>query len=159
MRYFLDTEFFEDGKTIDLISIGIVAEDGRELYMESVEYDHARASADPWMAANVLPHIQGLHPHTRQGMRDHLLQFIGDERPEFWAYYADYDWVALCQLFGRMIDLPAGWPKYCRDIKQLAVSLGDPQLPAQAPDKEHSAIGDARWNKRAWEFLTNGASK
>ncbi len=31
MRYFLDTEFYEDGKTIDLISIGIVAEDGREL--------------------------------------------------------------------------------------------------------------------------------
>jgi hypothetical protein len=30
MRYWLDTEFIEDGKTIDLISIGIVAEDGRE---------------------------------------------------------------------------------------------------------------------------------
>lgn len=32
MKYFLDTEFHEDGKTIDLISIGIVAEDGREYY-------------------------------------------------------------------------------------------------------------------------------
>lgn len=32
MRYFFDTEFYEDGKTIDLVSIGIVAEDGRELY-------------------------------------------------------------------------------------------------------------------------------
>lgn len=30
MRYFLDCEFIEDGRTIDLISIGIVAEDGRE---------------------------------------------------------------------------------------------------------------------------------
>lgn len=26
MRYFLDTEFIEDGKTIDLISIGIVSD-------------------------------------------------------------------------------------------------------------------------------------
>ena len=26
MRYFLDTEFHEDGKTIDLISLGLVAE-------------------------------------------------------------------------------------------------------------------------------------
>ena len=37
MRYFLDTEFIEDGKTIDLLSIGIVAEDGRELYLQNVE--------------------------------------------------------------------------------------------------------------------------
>lgn len=32
MRYWYDTEFLEDGRTIDLISIGIVAEDGREYY-------------------------------------------------------------------------------------------------------------------------------
>lgn len=30
MRYFYDTEFIEDGHTIELISIGVVAEDGRE---------------------------------------------------------------------------------------------------------------------------------
>jgi hypothetical protein len=29
MKYYYDTEFIEDGRTIDLISIGIVAEDGR----------------------------------------------------------------------------------------------------------------------------------
>jgi hypothetical protein len=28
VRYFYDTEFLEDGKTIELISIGIVCEDG-----------------------------------------------------------------------------------------------------------------------------------
>lgn len=32
MKYFLDTEFIEDGVTIDLISIGIVSDDGREFY-------------------------------------------------------------------------------------------------------------------------------
>jgi hypothetical protein len=31
-RYAFDTEFIEDGRTIDLISIGIVCEDGREYY-------------------------------------------------------------------------------------------------------------------------------
>ena len=31
MRYFYDTEFIEDGTTIELVSIGVVAEDGREL--------------------------------------------------------------------------------------------------------------------------------
>ena len=31
MKYWLDTEFMEDGKTIDLLSIGIVREDGRNI--------------------------------------------------------------------------------------------------------------------------------
>lgn len=31
MRFWFDTEFIENGHTIDLISIGIVAEDGRTL--------------------------------------------------------------------------------------------------------------------------------
>ena len=44
MKYFLDTEFIEDGKTIDLISIGIVSEDGRELYCENSDCDLSRAS-------------------------------------------------------------------------------------------------------------------
>jgi hypothetical protein len=50
-----------------------------------------------------------------------------------------------------MIDLPAHFPKYCRDIKQLAASLGDPmRVP---PENEHHALEDARWNKQAFEFL------
>ncbi len=31
-RYFYDCEFLENGNTIELISIGIVADDGREYY-------------------------------------------------------------------------------------------------------------------------------
>lgn len=37
---------------------------------------------------------------------------------EFYAYYADYDWVVFCWLFGKMVKLPKGFPKYCRDLKQ-----------------------------------------
>jgi hypothetical protein len=37
---------------------------------------------------------------------------------QFYAYYADYDWVVFCQLFGKMIDLPNGFPRYCNDLKQ-----------------------------------------
>lgn len=39
MKYFFDTEFIEDGRTIDLVSIGIVCEDGREYYAVSAEAD------------------------------------------------------------------------------------------------------------------------
>lgn len=45
MRYFYDTEFIEDGHTIELISIGVVAEDGREYYAVSTEFDPERAGS------------------------------------------------------------------------------------------------------------------
>lgn len=86
------------------------------------------------------------------GIRRGVLNFVGDCKPEFWGYYSDYDWVAFCQIFGTMMDLPKGWPMYCRDLKQLCVDLGDPKLPQQGTD-EHNALNDARWNKKAYEFL------
>jgi hypothetical protein len=55
MRYYFDTEFIEDGKTIDLISIGIVAEDGREYYAVSHEFNPCKASQ--WVKDNVLVHL------------------------------------------------------------------------------------------------------
>lgn len=41
MRFWFDTEFFKDGRVIDLISIGVVAEDGREYYAETLGADNA----------------------------------------------------------------------------------------------------------------------
>ena len=79
-------------------------------------------------------------------------------KPEFWAYYADYDWVALCQLYGTMVDLPEGWPKFCRDLKQLSVDVGSPQHPPDSTD-EHNALADARWNRDLYGFLTSYRSK
>ena len=53
MKYWIDTEFIERPYTIDLISIGLVAEDGREFYAESSEVDWSRASQ--WTLENVPP--------------------------------------------------------------------------------------------------------
>ncbi len=158
MKYFFDTEFHEDGRTIDLISIGVVAEDGREFYREDFSYDITRAAKDDWLRKNVLPHLtrSGEHLKTRANIRADLLAFVGDDsKPEFWAYYADYDWVVFCQLFGRMIDLPQHFPKFCLDLKQLSVSVGSPQHPAQE-SAEHHALADARWNRDLYTHLTVG---
>lgn len=150
MLYYFDTEFLEDGKTIDLVSIGISAEDGREYYAENVECDLAKAN--PWVKENVIPHLKGGFYHKeRLHIANEVIMFVGKE-PEFWAYYAAYDWVALCQLYGRMVDLPKGWPMYCRDLKQLADELGNPKLPKQE-GVEHHALEDARWNKHAHRYL------
>jgi hypothetical protein len=150
MRYWFDTEFIEDGKTIDLISIGIVAEDGRIYYAESSEFGAEPAS--PWVTEHVLSQLGPVEQRKpRSRIRDELRAFIHD-KPEFWAYYGAYDWVALCQLFGTMTQLPAGWPSYCRDVKQWCDDLGNPKLPKQST-RGHHALNDALWTRQAWEFL------
>lgn len=174
MKYFLDTEFHEDGKTIDLISIGIVAEDGREFYAVNAEADYDRIWTEPgaaWVRENVMPQIDRSIAMSRAWIAQNVVNFVSSrlviergtlsvspiEPIEFWGYYADYDWVAFCQLFGRMIDLPKHFPKYCRDIKQLLDSFADPcgNLPKLPPcENEHHALADARWNKKAYEYLT-----
>jgi len=198
MRYWLDTEFIEDGTTIDLISIGIVCEDGREFYAINLDCDLSKASQ--WVKDNVIallpPVASDISGHIIKGdhavkvvssrhksnersrsarwMRKNAIRaevafFLGCEQinplngftyvlpteveePEVWAYYADYDWVVFCQLFGTMMDLPKGFPMYCRDIKQECDRLGNPKLPEQGKGS-HNALEDARWNKQAWEFL------
>lgn len=151
MRVWFDTEFIEDGKTIDLISIGMVREDGATYYAENIECDLSKAS--PWVKKNVLMHLGSKSPPMRCYMIANDIKAFAGEKPEFWAYYADYDWVVLCQLFGTMMDLPKGWPMYCRDVKQLCDDRGNPELPKQV-SQEHNALADAIWTKEAWEFLT-----
>lgn len=152
MKFWLDTEFIEDGRTIELISIAIVAENGREYYAEFADCDLGRASS--WVRDNVIPHLRGPR-RERPVIRDEIVAFMGD-RPEIWGYYADYDWVALCQLFGTMMDLPKGWPKFCRDVQQLAAEQPKFQLPLQGGN-EHHALDDARWIKAAFESLSKAA--
>lgn len=157
MKYFLDTEFSERGPLhpIQLISIGIVAEDGRELYLISGDYDDEECN--DWVKSNVLPHVAGRPRLPIGALATEIRKFVGDDKPEFWGYYADYDWVVFCQLFGAMIDLPKGWPMFCRDLKQLACDKGNPTLPAQS-STEHDALNDARWNAQAYRFLVQMAN-
>jgi len=197
MNYYLDTEFLEGtqtkrflgfpyGKTkptIDLISIGIVAEDGRSFYAISKDFNLREAwnrydvlEQTPfekyngfsgrkvyWIRENVLKPIfrwwYAVHNNEDPTVFDHkftykefkklllkegksnkqiakdILHFtngvykkdsnglgIGlekDTNQKFYAYYGDYDWVAFCWLFGKMIDLPKGFPMYATDLKQI----------------------------------------
>jgi len=256
MKYFLDTEFLEGpqdkklfglniGKTkptIDFISIGIVAEDGREYYAISKDFNLKEAwnryeLAEPtffekshgfegkriyWIRENVLKpifvelsireanenndfgytnifnfkHLKRLivkYGQSNRQIANGICDFIyggsadisglsplqlaqqyeindKSKNPEFYAYYADYDWVVFCWLFGKMMDLPKGFPMYCRDLKQMLdekqktkFGLSEKngklvndikQLPNYPKQKnEHNALADARWNKKLYHFL------
>ena len=148
MKIYFDTEFIEDGKTIDLMSIGMVREDGETLYFENCQCDLSKASF--WVQENVIPHLTG--PRVRYSMISrYILDFVGPN-PEFWAYYADYDWVALCQLYGTMMELPEGWPMYCRDFKQYLDDRGNPRVEKQT-EGQHNALSDALWLRNAHREL------
>jgi hypothetical protein len=57
---------------------------------------------------------------TLEEIRKRIEKFVDeDPYPRFIGYYAAYDWVVFCQLFGRMVDLPAKFPQYCIDLKQV----------------------------------------
>lgn len=249
MKYFIDTEFLEGTQketfpislfrketppTIDLISIGIVSEDGREYYTISKDFNLKEAwnrfqikdydlsvKKEYWIRENVLKPIwrelffksdcrlglsdnqtqklykkimigefdeyftykslksllkkygktnkeikEGIQYFIHTTHSDNELEFTTDNaKISFYAYYADYDWVVFCWLFGKMIDLPERFPKYCNDLKQILdekeIKLrGQSQFidlkkhthfPKQ--ENEHNAIEDARWNKQLYEFL------
>ena len=57
MRVFYDCEFLEDGSTIELISIGMVAEDGREYYAVASDAPWDRIKEHDWLVRNVVPHL------------------------------------------------------------------------------------------------------
>lgn len=150
MRYFYDCEFIEDGTTIELVSIGVVAEDGRELYCVSTEFDRERAGK--WVRANVLPRLPNPSSplwRSRDRIRADVLEFCtahADGSPvELWAWVAAYDHVVLCQLWGPMTALPRALPRFTRELKQHWEDAGSPALPP-VPDDAHDALADARHN-------------
>jgi 3' exoribonuclease, RNase T-like len=145
MKYFIDTEFLEDGKTIELISIGIIREDGNEFYRENSDFDKTKATQ--WLKINVLPSLfaNSNYLKNKKEIANDVLEFLAnDDAIEFWGYFADYDWVVFCQLFGRMIDLPKPLPMFCMDLKQLVKMKG---LKIKQENSIHNALQDARWIK------------
>lgn len=194
--YFYDTEFIEDGNTIELISIGVVASDGRTYYAVNSELDMGRLRRREWLVRHVLCHLPIRNPDTRDRLlrslfnleqpieldptatevkprqvianevRDFLLLPVlaEDAMVELWADYGAYDHVALCQLWGSMVDLPDGIPMWTHDLQQLIERYGaDPveidQLPQPDGHRPHHALDDAWATRRAYEHLTRGRER
>lgn len=220
MRFYYDTEFYESFKkplfgkkyhTIDLLSIAMIAEDGRELYLINKEFDVKRAWKDEWIRKNVIqPLVEELirmhvpndwryiynsdrlkdakrliatHGLTKEEIKAKISWFVnggiyhkysdgmlpmdtvlyrtfesGKEKPhEFVGYYSSYDHILISTIYGRMIDLPPGFPMYTTDLQQMIDQKGiDKQelLKLIPQENEHSALWDARWIKNAHEHIS-----
>lgn len=70
-RVFYDTEFLEDGRTVDLISIGMITDAGREYYAVNSDCDWDRVRAHQWLVENVVPHLP-LTPESQPALERYL---------------------------------------------------------------------------------------
>lgn len=156
-KFFFDTEFVEagPGHPVRLISIGIVHEDGNEYYAIDANCNYSKASK--FVIEEVLPHLDMKYAKDRNTIKEEIYSFVIRNakpgiKPEFWSYYADYDWVVFAQIFGTMVNIPHNFPRFCMDIKQYAMRLGNPQLP-ESDGALHNALEDAKYHKKMYDFL------
>jgi len=180
--------------TIELISIALKRlSDGKTYYAVCKDFNVEKAFENDWLRENVIQalvkdlcrttgheKIFSEHWNATQaqsvcscminlyGKKSGLIvqeiqEFVGEE-PIFWGYFADYDWGVFAWQFGRMIDLPKGFPMYCRDLKQkldtiaeneelpLETIMAHPSYP-QVTENEHHALADVEWNLKLFDFL------
>lgn len=135
MKIFFDTEFTGLHKDTTLISIGLVAEDGKRFYGEVTDYDEYQC--DPWILEHVLNNtILGGNENLGKnlGEDDKTLVVLGnsvdvanelrgwlgcygDEEIQFVSDVCHYDMVLLIDLlWENALNMPGNITPYCRDI-------------------------------------------
>lgn len=176
-RVFYDCEFLENGKTIDLISIGMVREDTNEsLYFANRDMPVRRIRRHKWLMENVVPGLPQGHGDMRNSMPGRWLFHYGDRRVQprkviarevkeflyrvseetpgvdLWAWYGAYDHVCLAQLWGPMAYLPGWVPMWTNDLQQEVARAGNPELPQQERGV-YNALEGARYGMGVAQWL------
>jgi hypothetical protein len=177
MRVWMDWEFLEDGVTIKPLSVGMVREDGAELYHEFIDAPWNDVLKNEWLKENVVPGLsEGWNTaivtgegntvvKSKLAIRMKIYDFLYSAHKmqpgklELWGWYSAYDHVCLAQLFGKMIDLPHWCPMYTHDLKQEFDRLGNPQY-ARQTEGLHNSLADAKFlrDKHLW-LDSNSSSK
>lgn len=174
MNIFYDLQVVERGRglAMELVSIGLVREDGAEMYAINEE-SLSNVMKHPWLATTAMPHlpIRSDDAFIFEWNKDHqeyqyvlaldriiaqVLQFITEEgQPDLWAYYAAYKHVVLSQLFGSQAERPARMPMFTHELQQLSEERPHIFLPG-VPENTHHAMADARWVRDAHQALMGG---
>jgi hypothetical protein len=178
MKIFFDTEFTGLHKDTTLISIGLVADDGRTFYAEF--NDFKTIYVDDWIRENVIKKLtytgvfqvnegtkenvsyKSFGENIRQKLSEWLSQF---ETVEMWSDCLSYDWVLFCDLFGHAFNIPKNVYYIPFDICTLFKVKGiDPDISREKfvfgevyhemVAQKHNALYDAQLIKACYEKLT-----
>lgn len=160
-----DSEFYNTGGSVEVLTLGFVRDDGERLYLLNPEIQRvkekiAATAKDTWVMDNVLhPDILMAHnpiiPTNAEQMAHMVYDFCG-RAPIFTTYCGAYDMVALRSLFGSMIEGPKDWRYTCLDLAHPLSMMGlrsrdFPQAGEELP--EHNAMADALWTQRVRRLL------
>lgn len=156
IRYWYGTEYLDTGSVVHLLSIGIIAEDGRTLHLVDADAPWGLVRERPWLVANVLPHLDALpaeawlpRDELRTAVREFLISPVHTGDTELWAWFGAYPHVLLTQLVsdvsygGLMMDPPAHIPQWTNDVRQTQWVMGNVVLPPQT-NGQHDALEDAK---------------
>jgi len=130
-RIYLDTEFEGLYKDAKLISLGLVSDDGKELYVEfnDIEVD----KQDDWIKQNVLANTVYYGGKNVDTITNEFNYFVGNKEQingvlRNWLSQFDkvqivsdvchYDFVQFIDIFGTAFDLPKNVSASCHDINQ-----------------------------------------
>ena len=162
MKVFFDTEFIGDSLT--MLSIGAVREDKKVFY--AVVDGADMSQLDDFGKDVVVPRLWGSAgwsagdgmPKSLSVIANEFREFCGPS-PEFWGYYADYDWFYLCQMYGGMMKIPKDWPWFCMDVVQeMKMRAVETKFPVD-PKREHNALYDALWTRNQYlHVMKNGTA-
>lgn len=149
MLLFLDTEF-TDFIHCELISVGIVTEDGREFYAEcsdvdlSLCSDFARAAVLPQLGRE--PAVVGTEQHISAALQQWLAQF--DQVEVCFDYPTDFEWFYYLVRDPETLILPA-WIKG-RNIRGELAAVDIEHYWQENGRQAHHALHDARANRFAF---------
>ena len=165
MKIFFDTEFTGLHKDTTLISIGLVDENNRSLYIELSDYD--RSQCDSWIRKNVLAHLVGINPMPRKKASETLEEWLSIyDKVELVSDCCHYDMVLFVDLFGGAFDMPKNVCPACHDINQdIAEYLDISETEAFDYSREklvegfdiegdkHNCLYDAKVIKKIYELI------
>jgi len=150
MKIFFDMEFTGLHQATTLISIGMIAEDGRELYCELNDYD--KTQLDDWLNDNVIANLHDTNPINSEQLKKAIEGFIEPyEEVEIWSDCLSYDWVLFNQIFGHAFNIPSKIYYIPFDLCTLFKIKGiDPDINReeysnmQEGCEKHNALWDAK---------------
>lgn len=159
MKVFFDAEFTGLDKSAELLSIGLVSEDGQEFYAEVSDYDDAKVSK--WVRENVIAHFTKSLVLTKKELKLELEKWLCRfDKVDVWADVGHYDWVLFCDVFGGAFSIPKHVRYICFDLATLFLARGiDPDVNREefAGTKgkiaKHNALWDAKVAKACYEKL------
>jgi len=106
---FFDTEFTNlDIEKGELLSIGMVKNNGKKLYLE---FEYTSKDVHPWVKKKVLPFLKGKKINMEKG-RELIWDFVGRNnkpKPFLVAYVNQFDAIFWYKIFGDPQNHPAFW--------------------------------------------------